>query len=218
MEIKLNTIPEAIEALKEGKVIIVVDDENRENEGDFISTAQNASPEVINFMVTHGRGLVCAPLTAQRCDELELPQMVKQNTAAYETSFTISVDLLGKDCTTGISASDRSKTIRALIDPEIKGYDLGRPGHIFPLRAAEGGVLARPGHTEATVDLARLAGMAPAGVLVEILKEDGEMARMPDLIKIAAKHQLKIVSIEDLIVYLRKQKVAEPKKIPVFTD
>jgi len=205
MEIKLNTIPEAIEALKEGKVIIVVDDENRENEGDFISTAENASPEVINFMVTHGRGLVCAPLTAQRCDELELHQMVQQNTAAYETSFTISVDLLGKDCTTGISASDRSKTIRSLIDPEIKGFDLGRPGHIFPLRAAEGGVLVRPGHTEATVDLARLTGMAPAGVLVEILKEDGEMARMPDLMKIAAKHQLKIVSIEDLIVYLQKQ-------------
>lgn len=203
MEIKLNTIPEAIEALKEGKVIIVVDDENRENEGDFITTAEAASPEVINFMVTHGRGLVCAPLTAQRCKELELPPMVAQNTAAFETSFTISVDLLGKGCSTGISASDRSRTIRSLIDPEIKGFDFGRPGHIFPLRAHEGGVLARPGHTEATVDLARLAGMEPAGVLVEILNEDGEMARLPDLMKIAAKHQLKIISIEDLIHYLQ---------------
>lgn len=204
MDIKLNTIPEAIEALKEGKVIIVVDDENRENEGDFICTAENASPEVINFMVTHGRGLVCAPLTAQRCEELGLHQMVKQNTAAYETSFTVSVDLLGHGCSTGISASDRSKTIRSLIDPKIKGFDLGRPGHIFPLSAAKGGVLVRPGHTEATVDLARLAGMAPAGVLVEILKEDGEMARLPDLMKIAAKHQLKIISIEDLSIYLRE--------------
>lgn len=205
MRIKLNTIPEAIQALKEGKVIIVVDDENRENEGDFITTAEAASPEVINFMITHGRGLVCAPLTNQRCQELELHQMVEQNTAIYETSFTISVDLLGNGCSTGISTSDRSRTIRSLIDPKVKGYDLGRPGHIFPLRAHEGGVLARPGHTEATVDLARLAGMEPAGVLVEILKEDGEMARLPDLMKIALKHKLKIISIEDLIIYLRNQ-------------
>ncbi|MBB2147768.1 3,4-dihydroxy-2-butanone-4-phosphate synthase [Pedobacter sp. LMG 31462] len=205
MRIKLNTIPEAIDALKEGKVIIVVDDENRENEGDFITTAEAASPEVINFMITHGRGLVCAPLTNQRCQELELHQMVQQNTAAYETSFTISVDLIGNGCSTGISASDRSRTIRSLIDPKVKGYDLGRPGHIFPLRAHDGGVLARPGHTEATVDLARLAGMEPAGVLVEILKEDGEMARLPDLMKIAIKHKLKIISIEDLIIFLRKQ-------------
>lgn len=204
MQIKLNTIPEAIEALKEGKVIIVVDDENRENEGDFITTAEAASPEVINFMITHGRGLVCAPLTDQRCKTLELHQMVQRNTAAYETNFTISIDLLGHGCSTGISATDRSKTIRSLIDPKIKGFDLGRPGHIFPLRAQEGGVLARPGHTEATVDLARLAGKQPAGVLVEILKEDGEMARLPDLMKIAAKHQLKIISIADLIIYLRK--------------
>ncbi len=204
MQIKLNTIPEAIEALKNGKVIIVVDDESRENEGDFITTAEAASPEVINFMITHGRGLVCAPLTAARCEELQLHQMVQQNTAAYETSFTVSVDLLGSGCSTGISASDRSKTIRSLIHPETKGVDLGKPGHIFPLRAHEGGVLVRPGHTEATVDLARLAGMAPAGVLVEILNEDGEMARLPDLIKIAAKHQLKIISIEDLIIYLCK--------------
>ncbi len=209
MQIKLNTIPEAIEALKKGKVIIVVDDENRENEGDFITTAEHASPEIINFMVTHGRGLVCAPLTPQRCDELELHQMVQQNTAAYETSFTISVDLLGEGCSTGISASDRSKTIRSLIDPKIKGFDLGKPGHIFPLRAHQGGVLSRPGHTEATVDLARLAGMAPAGVLVEILKEDGEMARLPDLMKIAAKHQLKIISIEDLISYLQKKNLGQ---------
>lgn len=216
MEVKLNTIPEAVQALKEGKVIIVVDDENRENEGDFISTAENASPELINFMVTHGRGLVCAPLTAQRCDELDLHQMVNQNTAVYETSFTISVDLLGKGCTTGISASDRSKTIRSLIDPKIKGFNLGRPGHIFPLRAAEGGVLTRPGHTEATVDLARLAGMAPAGVLVEILKEDGEMARMPDLMKIAAKHQLKIISIENLIIYLNQQQFDDLKESATF--
>lgn len=204
MQIKLNTIPEAIEALKNGKVIIVVDNENRENEGDFITTAEAASPEVINFMITHGRGLVCAPLTAQRCEELQLHQMVQQNTAAYETSFTVSVDLLGSGCSTGISASDRSKTIRSLINRETKAFDLGKPGHIFPLRAHEGGVLARPGHTEATVDLARLAGMSSAGVLVEILKEDGEMARLPDLIRIAAKHQLKIISIEDLIIYLRK--------------
>lgn len=204
MEIKLNTIPEALEALKAGEVIIVVDDENRENEGDFITTAENASPELINFMVTYGRGLLCAPLGPQRCDELELHQMVHQNTAAYETSFTVSVDLLGNGCSTGISASDRSKTIRSLINPKTKGFDLGRPGHVFPLRAHEGGVLARAGHTEATVDLARLAGMAPAGVLVEILNEDGEMARLPDLMRMAIKHQLKIISIEDLIVYLRK--------------
>ncbi len=202
---RLNTIPEAIDALKSGKVIIVVDDENRENEGDFITTAENASPEVINFMVTHGRGLVCAPLTAQRCEKLDLHQMVVKNTAAYETSFTVSVDLLGAGCSTGISASDRSKTIRSLIDDKTNGFDLGRPGHIFPLRAHPGGVLARPGHTEATVDLARLAGKAPAGVLVEILNEDGEMARLPDLMKIAEKHQLKIISIEDLMVYLEKQ-------------
>lgn len=204
MQIKLNTIPEAIEALKSGEVIIVVDDENRENEGDFITTAEHASPEVINFMVTHGRGLVCAPLTAKRCDELDLPQMTQQNTAVYETSFTISVDLLGDGCSSGISASDRSKTIRSLIDPKTKASDLGRPGHISPLRAHEGGVLSRPGHTEATVDLARLAGMAPAGALVEILKDDGEMARLPDLMKIASKYQLKIISIEDLIIYLQK--------------
>lgn len=205
MQVKLNTIPEAIEDLKAGKVIIVVDDEDRENEGDFITTAENASPDIINFMISKGRGLVCAPLTAERCDELNLHPMVGENTAAFETNFTISVDLLGQGCTTGISASDRSKTIRALIDPECKPYDLGRPGHIFPLRAHKDGVLGRPGHTEATVDLARLAGMKPAGVLIEILKEDGEMARLPDLMEIAALYQLKIISIADLIIYLKNQ-------------
>lgn len=205
MQVKLNTIPEAIDDLKAGKVIIVVDDEDRENEGDFITTAENASPEIINFMISKGRGLVCAPLTGERCDELNLHPMIGENTAVFETNFTISVDLLGQGCTTGISASDRSKTIRALIDPECKPYDLGRPGHIFPLRAHPDGVLGRPGHTEATVDLARLAGMQPAGVLIEILKEDGEMARLPDLMEIAALYQLKIISIADLIIYLKNQ-------------
>lgn len=204
MEIKLNTIEEAIEDLKAGKVIIVVDDEDRENEGDFITAAENATPEVINFMVTHGRGLVCAPLTQERCNELNLELMVGQNTAAYETNFTVSVDLQGYGCTTGISASDRSKTIKALIDPNIRPEELGRPGHIFPLIAKDGGVLRRTGHTEATVDLSRLAGFQPAGVLVEILKEDGEMARLPDLIEVAKNFDLKIISIEDLIEYRLK--------------
>jgi len=201
MEIKLNAIEEAVADIKAGKVIIVVDDEDRENEGDFLTAASNATPEVINFMATYGRGLICATLTEQRCDELNLEPMVGKNTAAYETNFTVSVDLLGHGCTTGISASDRSKTIKALIDPKTDPAELGRPGHIFPLRALDGGVLRRAGHTEACVDLARLAGMEPAGVLVEILKEDGEMARLPDLIKIAAQHQLKIISIKDLIAY-----------------
>ncbi|WP_276089021.1 bifunctional 3,4-dihydroxy-2-butanone-4-phosphate synthase/GTP cyclohydrolase II [Pedobacter sp. JY14-1] len=201
MEIKLDAIEDAVADIKAGKVIIVVDDEDRENEGDFLTAAANASPEVINFMATYGRGLICAPLTEERCDELGLESMVGKNTAAYETNFTVSVDLLGHGCTTGISASDRSKTIMALINPKTDPAELGRPGHIFPLRAKEGGVLRRSGHTEAAVDLARLAGMEPAGVLVEILKEDGEMARLPDLIKIAAQHQLKIISIKDLIAY-----------------
>ncbi len=201
MEIKLDAIEDAIADIKAGKVIIVVDDEDRENEGDFLTAAENATPEVINFMATYGRGLICAPLTEQRCDELGLEPMVGKNTAVYETNFTVSVDLQGYGCTTGISASDRSKTIMALIDPNIDPAELGRPGHIFPLRSKEGGVLRRSGHTEATVDLARLAGFQPAGVLVEILKEDGEMARLPDLIKIAEKHQLKIISIKDLIAY-----------------
>lgn len=201
MEIKLDAIEDAIADIKAGKVIIVVDDEDRENEGDFLTAAENATPEVINFMATYGRGLICAPLTEERCDELGLEPMVGKNTAAYETNFTVSVDLQGYGCTTGISASDRSKTIMALINPDIDPAELGRPGHIFPLRSKEGGVLRRCGHTEATVDLARLAGMQPAGVLVEILKEDGEMARLPDLIKIAERHQLKIISIKDLIEY-----------------
>lgn len=201
MEIKLNAIEEAIAEIQAGKVVIVVDDEDRENEGDFLTAASNATPEVINFMATHGRGLICAALTEQRCDELGLELMVGKNTAAYETNFTVSVDLIGYGCTTGISASDRSKTIKALINPNINPEELGKPGHIFPLRAKDGGVLRRSGHTEASVDLARLAGMEPAGVLVEIMKEDGEMARLPDLIKIAAQHNLKIVSIKDLIAY-----------------
>ncbi|NGM63084.1 bifunctional 3,4-dihydroxy-2-butanone-4-phosphate synthase/GTP cyclohydrolase II [Sphingobacterium sp. SGG-5] len=204
MGIKLNTIEEAIEDIKSGKVIIVVDDEDRENEGDFVTAARNATPEVINFMATHGRGLVCAPLTEQRCKELKLEPMVGQNTAVYETNFTVSVDLQGYGCTTGISASDRSKTIKALIDPNIKPEELGRPGHIFPLIAMDGGVLRRTGHTEASVDLARLAGFEPAGVLVEILKDDGEMARLPDLIEVAKRFDLKIISIEDLIEYRLK--------------
>ncbi|MCX2431548.1 MULTISPECIES: bifunctional 3,4-dihydroxy-2-butanone-4-phosphate synthase/GTP cyclohydrolase II [unclassified Pedobacter] len=201
MQTKLNTIEEAIADIKAGKVIIVVDDENRENEGDFLTAAENATPEVINFMATYGRGLICAPLTEERCKELNLDLMVGKNTAAYETNFTVSVDLVGHGCTTGISASDRSKTMLALVNPQTKPEELGRPGHIFPLIAKDGGVIRRAGHTEAGVDLARLAGMKPAGLLVEILKEDGEMARLPDLFKIAEQHQLKIISIEDLIAY-----------------
>ncbi|MFB5945827.1 bifunctional 3,4-dihydroxy-2-butanone-4-phosphate synthase/GTP cyclohydrolase II [Albibacterium profundi] len=201
MAIQLNTIEEAIEDIKAGKVIIVVDDEDRENEGDFVTAAANATPEVVNFMATHGRGLICAPLTEERCKELKLDLMVGKNTAAYETNFTVSIDLVGHGCTTGISASDRSKTIKALTNPETTPEELGRPGHIFPLMAKDGGVLRRTGHTEAAVDLARLAGFEPAGVLVEILKEDGEMARLPDLMPIAKKFDLKIISIEDLIEY-----------------
>lgn len=201
MQTKLNTIEEAVADIKAGKVIIVVDDENRENEGDFLTAAENATPEVINFMATYGRGLICAPLTEERCKELNLDLMVGKNTAAYETNFTVSVDLVGHGCTTGISASDRSKTMLALVDPKTDPAELGRPGHIFPLIAKDGGVIRRAGHTEAAVDLARLAGMKPAGLLVEILKEDGEMARLPDLMKIAEQHQLKIISIEDLIAY-----------------
>lgn len=215
MDIHLNTIEEAIEDIKAGKVIIVVDDEDRENEGDFITAAENATPEVINFMATHGRGLICAPLTEERCDELNLELMVGKNTAAYETNFTVSIDLIGHGCTTGISATDRSKTIKALIDPDIRPEELGRPGHIFPLRAMNGGVLRRTGHTEAAVDLARLAGFSPAGVLVEILKEDGEMARLPDLIPIAKKFGLKIISIKDLIEYRLQKDSLITKEVSV---
>lgn len=211
----LNTIEEAIADIKAGKVIIVVDDENRENEGDFLTAARNATPEVINFMALHGRGLICAPLTESRCDELQLELMVGKNTATHETNFTVSVDLIGNGCTTGISASDRSKTMMALIDPDTKPGQLGRPGHIFPLRAKEGGVLRRAGHTEAAVDLARMAGFEPAGVIVEIMKEDGEMARLPELLEIAKKFDLKIISIEDLIAYRLKNESLIKKEVSV---
>jgi 3,4-dihydroxy 2-butanone 4-phosphate synthase/GTP cyclohydrolase II len=209
-EIKLNSIDEAIDDLRNGKVIIVVDDEDRENEGDFITAARNATPEVINFMATHGRGLICAPLTEQRAHELKLDMMVPSNTSLHETPFTVSVDLLGHGCTTGISASDRSKTVKALIDKNIKASDFGRPGHIFPLKSKDGGVLRRAGHTEATVDLAVLAGFEPCGVLVEILNEDGTMARLPQLVKIGERFDLKIISIKDLISYrLAKESIVQ---------
>lgn len=204
MSYTLNTIDEAIEDIKAGKVIIVVDDENRENEGDFVCAARSVTPEIINFMATHGRGLICAPLVEERCEELGLNLMVKSNNAAYETPFTISVDLIGHGCTTGISAQDRAKTVKALIDPTTRPEDLGKPGHIFPLKAKKSGVLRRSGHTEAAIDFARLAGFEPAGVIVEIMNEDGTMARLPDLFKIAQKFDLKIVSIEDLISYRLK--------------
>jgi 3,4-dihydroxy 2-butanone 4-phosphate synthase / GTP cyclohydrolase II len=200
----LNTIESAIEDIKEGKLVIVVDDEDRENEGDFITAAANVTPQVINFMSKHGRGLICAPMVEERCDQLSLELMVNNNTALHETAFTVSVDLLGHGCTTGISAQDRAKTVQALINPSTKPEDLGRPGHIFPLRAKKGGVLRRAGHTEATIDLARLAGFAPVGVLVEIMNEDGTMARLPQLKEIAEKFDFKIVSIKDLIEYRLK--------------
>ena len=199
--IQLNTIEEAIEDIRKGKIIIVVDDENRENEGDFIAAAEMVSPEMINFMATHGRGLICAPLTEERCNELELNMMVENNTVLHHTQFTVSVDLIGHGCTTGISVHDRAKTIKALVDENTNGHDLGRPGHIFPLRAKEGGVLRRTGHTEAAIDLARLAGLKPAGILVEILNEDGTMARLPQLMEVAKKFDLKLISIEDLVKY-----------------
>lgn len=204
MKTQLNTIPEAIEDIKNGKVIIVVDDEDRENEGDFLTAARNTTPEVINFMATHGRGLICAPLIESRCEELGLELMVQNNNATYETPFTVSVDLLGHGCTTGISASDRSKTVLALIDPNTKPEELGKPGHIFPLKAKKEGVLRRAGHTEAAIDLARLAGFEPAGLIVEVMNEDGSMARLPELMEIAKKFNLKIVSIKDLIEYRLK--------------
>ena len=201
MEFKLNTIEEAIADIKAGKVIIVVDDEDRENEGDFIAAAEMVTPEMINFMATHGRGLICTPLTEKRCEELELNLMVTNNTVLHETQFTVSIDLIGHGCTTGISVHDRAKTIKALVSEDTKPSDLGRPGHIFPLRAKKGGVLRRTGHTEASVDLARLAGFQPAGILVEILNEDGSMARLPQLMVVAEKFDLKIISIEQLIQY-----------------
>ena len=198
---EFNTIKEAIKDIKEGKVVIVIDDENRENEGDFIAAAEMATPKMINFMATHGKGLICTPLLEDRCDELGLDLMIGKNSAAFETPFTVSIDLIGNGCTTGISAQDRSKTIKALVNPNIKEDDLGKPGHIFPLKARKGGVLRRAGHTEAAIDLARLAGLYPAGVIVEILNEDGTMARTPDLFKIAKKFDLKFITIKDLIEY-----------------
>lgn len=197
----LHTIEEAIYEIQQGRVVIVVDDEDRENEGDFLTAARNATPELINFMATHGRGLICAPISEDRCDQLGLELMVRNNSAAYETPFTISVDLIGHGCTTGISANDRAKTILAMIDPAIRPEELGKPGHIFPLRARKGGVLRRAGHTEAAVDLSRLAGFEEAGIIVEILNEDGTMARLPQLLEIAKKFDLKIISIADLIKY-----------------
>ncbi len=201
MDIKLNTIEEALEDVKAGKIIIVVDDEDRENEGDFLTAARNVTPEIINFMSKYGRGLICAPLIEDLCDDLKLDLMVQNNTVLHQTPFTVSVDLIGHGCTTGISTHDRAKTVQALIDPNTKPEDLGRPGHIFPLKAKREGVLRRTGHTEATIDIARLAGFEPAGVLVEIMNEDGTMARLPDLMIIAAQHNLKIISIKDLIAY-----------------
>jgi len=203
-DFKLNTIQEAIEDIKNGKMIIVVDDEDRENEGDFIAAAECVTPEMINFMAKNGRGLICAPLTEARCEELDLPLMVNNNTVLHNTPFTVSIDLIGQGCTTGISVHDRAKTIKALTDKDTKPADFGRPGHIFPLRAKEGGVLRRTGHTEASIDLARLAGFKPAGILVEILNEDGTMARLPQLKKVAKKFDLKIISIEDLVAYRMK--------------
>ena len=197
----MNTIDEALEDIKQGKIVIVVDDEDRENEGDFVTAARNANPELINFMATHGRGLICTPLVEQRCDDLGLEMMVDSNNSHFDTPFTVSIDLIGDGCSTGISAADRSKTVQALIDPNTKPKDLGKPGHIFPLRAKAGGVLRRAGHTEAAVDLSRLAGFEPAGLIVEIMNEDGTMARLPELKEIAKRFNLKIVTIEALIAY-----------------
>jgi 3,4-dihydroxy 2-butanone 4-phosphate synthase/GTP cyclohydrolase II len=204
MSFTFNTIEEGIEDIKQGKLIIVVDDEDRENEGDFLTAARNVTPEVINFMATHGRGLICAPITPERSQELGLNLMVKQNNAVHETAFTVSVDLLTQGCTTGISAQDRAKTVQALINPDTKPDELGRPGHIFPLIANKEGVLRRAGHTEAAIDLSRLAGFEPAGCIVEILNEDGTMARLPDLIKVAERFNLKLITIKDLIEYRLK--------------
>ncbi len=217
---KFNSIKDAINDIKNGKVIIVIDDENRENEGDFLVAAELASPEIINFMATHGRGLICAPLTKERCLELELDLMIGKNTAAYETPFTISVDLLGNGCSTGISTSDRSKTVKALANKKFQKDDFGKPGHIFPLKAQEGGVLRRAGHTEAAIDLARLAGLNPAGVIVEILNKDGSMARTPELFQIAKKFNLKFITIKDLIKYRLQNEslISEEVKVKLPTE
>lgn len=212
---KLNLIQEAIEDIKKGKVVIVVDDEDRENEGDFVAASELVTAEMINFMATHGRGLICAPLVESRCDELGLNMMVDKNTDSFETAFTVSIDLIGHGMTTGISASDRAKTIKALVSPNTKAEELGRPGHIFPLKAKSGGVLRRTGHTEASIDLARLAGFQPAAVIVEIMNEDGTMARLPELFKIAKKFDLKIVSIKDLIAYRMTNESLITKEVEV---
>ena len=222
---ELNTIKDALKDIRAGKVVIVVDDEDRENEGDFICAAELITPEIVNFMATHGRGLICAPIPEKRCEQLELELMVRSNTSFHATPFTVSVDLLGQGCTTGISASDRAKTIRALVDPNTMPEDLGRPGHIFPLKAKTKGVLRRPGHTEAAVDLARLAGLKPGGALVEIMNDDGTMARLPELITMAKKHNLKIITIKSLIAYMLEQeslvirgdKARLPTKYGTFT-
>ena len=211
----LDKIEDALADIRNGKVVIVVDDADRENEGDFITASRNVTPEIVNFMATHGRGLICVSITEARCHELKLEMMVAQNTSSNETPFTISVDLLGHGCTTGISASDRSKTIKSLINPDTKPEDLGRPGHIFPLKAKNGGVLRRAGHTEAAVDLSKLAGFEPSGALVEIMNEDGTMARLPDLFLIAEKFDLKIISIEDLISYRLKTESLIEKEVTV---
>lgn len=215
MDIKLNSIEEAIADIKAGKLVIVVDDEDRENEGDFITAARNVTPEIINFMATHGRGLICAPLSEEIANRLKLEMMVSSNSSLHETPFTVSIDLLGHGCTTGISAADRAKTVQALINPSIKPEEFGKPGHIFPLKAKKGGVLRRIGHTEATVDLAVLAGFEPCGVLVEIMNEDGTMARLPDLVKVREKFNLKIISIKDLIAYRLKKETIIEKEVEV---
>jgi 3,4-dihydroxy 2-butanone 4-phosphate synthase/GTP cyclohydrolase II len=214
-QIKIDTIEDALEDVRNGKVVIVVDDEDRENEGDFICAAETVTPEIINFMATHGRGLICAPLVEDRCEELKLDLMVGNNTAAFETPFTVSVDLIGHGCTTGISAHDRFKTIKALVDPETKPEELGKPGHIFPLKAKKEGVLRRSGHTEAAIDLAKLAGFRPAGVLVEIMNEDGSMARLPDLRIVADKFRMKLITIKDLIAYRMKHESQIKRHIDV---
>ena len=215
MSFKLDKIEDAIADIKAGKIVIVVDDEDRENEGDFIAAAEMVTPDMINFMATNGRGLICAPLTEDRCDELDLTMMVDDNTVLHNTQFTVSVDLIGHGCTTGISTHDRAKTIKALTESGTKSSDLGRPGHIFPLKAKNGGVLRRAGHTEASIDLARLSGLQPAGILVEILNEDGTMARLPELIKVSEKFGLKIVSIADLIAYRLKHESLIERKVEV---
>ena len=217
---KFNTIKQAIADIKEGKLVIVIDDENRENEGDFVAAAEKVTPEMINFMATYGRGLICAPLLESRCDELGLDLMIGKNSAAFETPFTISVDLIGNGCSTGISTQDRSKTVKALTDLSTKPDDLGRPGHIFPLKARNGGVLRRAGHTEASIDLARLAGLYPAGVIVEILNDDGTMARTPELFKIAEKFNLSFITIKDLIEYRIKNEslITEEASVDLPTE